>query len=94
MSAGDTEHVDRHFGGQQEEPEDGPEQLVGVGGDVGAGVQRRVGCERHRHQTPAMSGHFSQLYNPLQLVGLLPPTASLPFGRVKLENVTILAMSW
>ena len=58
MSAGDAEHEDRHFGGQQEEPEDDPEQLVGVGGDVGAGVQRRVGCERHRHQTPAMSGHF------------------------------------
>ncbi len=37
MSAGDAEDDDRHLGGQEEEPEDDPQQLVGVGGDGRAG---------------------------------------------------------
>jgi len=37
VSAGDAEDDDRHLGGQEEEPEDDPQQLVGVGGDGRAG---------------------------------------------------------
>ena len=54
-----TSHSEDHntaFGGQKEEPEDDPEQLVCIGSDRGAGVQSGVRRERHGNQTPVRRG--------------------------------------